>query len=62
MESSLKIKEELLRDPAVSYWLKNALNTLDARDVCDALLDVDLLLNFINHKAVEAGLMSKDSI
>ena len=36
---------ELLESPHVSYWLKDAIRTLEARDPLDALQDARKLFN-----------------
>jgi hypothetical protein len=41
-ESSIKI-QEILRDPATSYWLRDALTALLERDPVDALHDTEIL-------------------
>ena len=41
----LRGKAQLLNDPAISGWLKEALRHLDRRDPVDVLHDLDLLLN-----------------
>ena len=35
----MKLIEEVLKDPATSYWLKNAIKTLLDRDIVDAIND-----------------------
>lgn len=39
--------EAVLADPAVSYWLKDAIRTLQRRDPCDAARDAALLAEVI---------------
>jgi hypothetical protein len=41
----IRAKAQLLGDPAISGWLKEALRHLDRRDPVDVLHDLDLLLN-----------------
>src|SRR5574340_1548361 len=40
-----RAKAQVLGDPAISGWLKDAIHQLDRRDLVDALHDLDLLLN-----------------
>lgn len=39
--------EQVLSDPAASYWLKNALQTSLERDPCDALSDAEALVSVL---------------
>ena len=41
-----RTKDEILSDPAVSYWAKAALVTLGERDVCNTLADLELLTTY----------------
>lgn len=41
---------EILADPSVSFWLKDAIRALDARDPVDAAKDADLLAALFNGK------------
>ena len=43
-QTAVQMARELLKDPCVSYWLKDALRTLFARDPVDALRDAELLV------------------
>ena len=40
--------EDVLRDPAASFWLKNALKTALERDPVDAANDAEILLHLLN--------------
>jgi len=41
------IRERILKDPASSYWLQNALRGLEKRDPVDALRDVEALRHYL---------------
>jgi hypothetical protein len=40
--------EEVLRDPAASFWLKNALRSALARDTVDAANDAEVLARLLD--------------
>lgn len=40
--------EEILADPAASFWLKNALRSALSRDPVDASNDADILARVLN--------------
>ena len=42
-QTAAQWKDELLQDPSVSYWLKDALRALFDRDCLDAARDSELL-------------------
>lgn len=48
-----QVKSAILKDPAASYWLKDAIVSLDDRDVVDALHDSKTLVMFLQHKFSE---------
>lgn len=51
--------QEVLSDPAASYWLKNALTSALSRDCIDAAADADLLSALLTEHAHKAlGLAS----
>jgi hypothetical protein len=41
-------EQELMENPAVSYWLKTAITNTKERDIVDALNDAELLLAILN--------------
>jgi len=41
---------EILLDPTISYWLKDAIKSLSNRDTLDALRDVELLKSLWDDK------------
>ena len=43
-------RTEILADPAISRWLKEAIRALDARDPVDAAKDADLLAALFDGK------------
>ncbi len=43
-------KEEILTNPAFSYWVKDALRTIEDRDPVDALRDLNILKFYIEDK------------
>lgn len=43
-------KEAIVNHPATSYWLKNALTTIDDRDPVDALRDIRTLQIYVEQK------------
>lgn len=43
-------RAEILADPAISFWLKDAIRALEARDPVDAAKDADLLAAFFDGK------------
>jgi hypothetical protein len=46
--------KEILRDGSTSYWLKDAIRTLNNRDVIDALNDIEVLQELLVMKFDEA--------
>jgi hypothetical protein len=46
---------ELLSDPSVSYWLKNALRALLKRDALDAVHDAELLAGVMRERLENMG-------
>lgn len=42
--------EEVLRDPAASFWLKNALRSALARDPVDAANDAEILTRLLDRR------------
>lgn len=42
--------EEVLRDPAASFWLKNALRSALARDPVDAANDAEILARLLDRR------------
>ena len=50
--------EQVLSDPAASYWLKDALRSALARDPVDAANDAEVLFRLLNercHKILSEG-------
>lgn len=45
-------KEEIVNNPSLSYWVKDAVKTVDERDPVDALRDITILKSFIENKLV----------
>lgn len=45
---------ELKADPSVSYWLKNALDALESRDILDAVADAKLLSDIMQARYTAA--------
>ena len=43
MRKSVQLKNEIASNPCCSYWLKQAVQDLDARDICDVLDDLERL-------------------
>lgn len=50
------LKEAVLKDPARSFFLKNAISEADKRDPLDAELDAQVILKFCQLKLEEAGI------
>lgn len=42
------LRDELMSDPSVSFWLRKAIASLEARDPVDALHDVQVLMELAN--------------
>jgi hypothetical protein len=42
--------EEVLRDPAASFWLRHALNSALARDPVDAANDAEVLARLLDRR------------
>lgn len=40
----MQVRGVIMDDPASSYWLKNAICVLEARDPLDALMDAEVLV------------------
>lgn len=40
-------EQNLINDPAVSYWLKDQINKISERDLLDAISDAELLLSVL---------------
>jgi hypothetical protein len=57
MAEQLEI-EQVLSDPAASFWLKDALRSATARDPVDAANDAEVLFRVLNercHKILSQG-------
>ncbi|MFH0918870.1 MAG: hypothetical protein V1913_00795 [Fibrobacterota bacterium] len=52
--------EELLSDPSISYWFKEALKSALKRDPIDALSDAELLLRALAAHAHDIQLPSQE--
>lgn len=48
--TSQDYKQRILRDMSTSNWLRNEIESLDSRDVCDASSDVEVLSEFLSMK------------
>lgn len=48
-----QLKLQLILDPSTSFWMKNAINTLERRDPLDAVSDVEVLLSLMQMRADE---------
>lgn len=46
----MRTDNEILNDPAMSYWLKDAIVKSDDRDICDALNDAEFLVGYLRQK------------
>jgi len=53
--TEISLKDRLLHDPAVSYWLKDAIITALKRDPVDALRDAELLVQVLKNAWKEVG-------
>jgi hypothetical protein len=49
---NIELMNKLLKDPSISYWLKDAMKALYQRDVNDATADARLLAQCFNVKGV----------
>ena len=49
-QHELPATEEVLRDPAASFWLKNALRSALARDPVDAANDAEVLARLLDRR------------
>jgi hypothetical protein len=49
-EPELPQIEEVLRDPATSFWLRGALNSALARDPVDAANDAEVLARLLDRR------------
>jgi hypothetical protein len=49
------IEEQIISDPAASYWLKHQIKESSNRDILDALNDVDILRSILSlrHEAIK---------
>lgn len=43
-------KKQILEDPSISYWVKEAVKALDERDTLDAFYDAEIVLQFAKEK------------
>lgn len=55
MNSYKDLRAEILLDPACSYWIKEAAVMLEARDPCDAIRDLELLIQLSEARLKEIG-------
>lgn len=46
----MRTENEILNDPAMSYWLKDAIKKAEQRDICDALNDAEFLVGYLRQK------------
>lgn len=51
--AELPTLEEVLRDPAASFWLKDTLRTALARDPVDAANDAEILAKLLDRRCHE---------
>ncbi|MCP4058174.1 MAG: hypothetical protein GY738_12825 [Pseudoalteromonas sp.] len=49
------IEEQIISDPAASYWLKQQIKESSNRDILDVLNDVDILRSILSlrHEAIK---------
>lgn len=49
------IEEQIINDPAASYWLKQQIKESSNRDILDVLNDVDILRSILSlrHEAIK---------
>ena len=52
--------DQILADPCVSFWAKQAIRDLDKRDICDAMRDVELLTRCLDEKWAREQLAHDD--
>lgn len=55
MTKSEQYRRNVEADPGASFWLKKALVTAEGRDVVDMLSDAEQLLQYVQQRAIEAG-------
>lgn len=46
----MRTTDDVLSDPAMSYWLKDAIKKSEQRDICDALNDAEFLVGYLRQK------------
>lgn len=44
---------DLINNPSVSYWLKDAIRALNGRDLCDAMCDAETLHAYMIQRYAE---------
>ena len=49
-EPDMRTENEILNDPAMSYWLKDAIKKSEQRDIVDALNDAEFLVGYLRQK------------
>ena len=50
----MNLEQQLLENPSVSYWLKNAIRDTYRRDCVDALHDAEVLVEILRKRVGEA--------
>ena len=55
-KETMMTKEETLADGSTSFWLRNAINSVERRDILDALNDAEALLALIKLDAAKLGI------
>tara|TARA_R110000772_G_scaffold141536_4_gene251216 strand:- start:579 stop:758 length:180 start_codon:yes stop_codon:yes gene_type:complete len=53
---TMRTKEETLADGYISFWLRDAINSVERRDILDALNDAETLLALIKADAAKLGI------
>lgn len=51
------IEEQIISDPAASYWLKQQIKESSNRDILDVLNDIDILRSILSlrHEAIKTS-------
>jgi len=52
-------EEDVLNDPAISFWLKEQIKKTKNRDVLDSLRDAELLVSLLEQRCINAGCIIK---
>lgn len=56
VKTAEQVKAFVNQDQAASFWLRNAINDLDKRDIVDAWADAKYLYQWIDQKCKESGM------